>query len=94
MSWKELIPDCFGIIQRDLRYAVVDRDKERAEIMVKAANKEKVTKSEFEATMREYLLNRGTELNIYNLHAHVEEQMKWILKKGFVRGTTKILDRE
>ena len=94
MSWKELIPGCFGIIQRDLRYAGVNRDKERAEAMVKAANKEKVTRSEFEATMREYLLKRGTELNIYNLHAHVEEQMKWILKRNFVKGTTRILDRE
>jgi hypothetical protein len=93
MSWKELIPGCFGPFQRNLSYAGVKRDKERAEEMVKAANKEKVTKSEFEAAMRDYMLTRGTELQFYNLQAHIEAEMKYVLRKNFVKGTSKILER-
>jgi hypothetical protein len=93
MSWKDMIPGSFGIMNKDLHYAGVKRDKERAEVMVKAANKEKVTKSEFEATMREYMLKRGTELHIHNLHDHIEAEMKLILRKNFVKGITKVLER-
>jgi len=92
MAWKELIPGCFG--KRDLVYAMSSFDKERAVEMVAAANKESVTKHEFIATMRDYMLERGAELNIDNLQTHIEEQMKWILKKNFIKGTTKILERE
>jgi len=92
MSWKELIPGCFG--KRDLVYAMSSFDKKRAIEMVAAANKENVTKTEFITSMREYMLERGTELNTHNLQIHIEEQMKWILKRNFVKGTTRILDRE
>lgn len=92
MFWTDLIPGCFG--KRDLVYANQLLDKERAIEMVKQANKELITKSGFEDTIRAYITSRGEELKINNLANHVEEQMKWVLKKNFIPGTTKILRRE
>jgi len=92
MSWKEMIPGCFG--KRDLVYANSSFDKKRAIEMVAAANKENVTKTEFITSMRDYMLKRGTELGINNLSDHIEKQMKYILRRNFDKGTSKILDRE
>lgn len=92
MSWKELIPGCFG--KRDLVYAMSSFDKERAIVMVAAANKENVTKTEFVTSMREYMHERGKELNTYNLQIHIEEQMKRILNPNIIRDTKRILVRE
>jgi hypothetical protein len=67
MSWKKQIPGCFGTV--DCIFAMHPLDHERAQQLLVAAIKQKVSAREYRKAIKDYLISEGCGTD------HIKEQL-------------------
>lgn len=72
MTWKEMIPKCFGL--SDLIFRTGDTEEAHSTTMVAFARSGGVTNDEIATECREFLIIKGARLD------HIQEQMVTVRK--------------
>jgi hemerythrin len=87
MSWKTLIPGCFGPLDR--RFLSHPIEKQKADNLLKELIRYNVTKDELENAVRTFLENEG-KWTVEHINEEVRKVVKWFAEaiKGKRRGKT------
>ena len=71
MDWKKLIPGCFGAV--DCIFAMHPLDHQRAQELLVAAIKQKVSASEYRKAIKDFLISEGCSPE------HIKEQLTQVM---------------